>query len=147
MRGCPFSGGCNCDHSDRSDFSLQETTVKEQGQVRTTPYLAPFYVHVYVYTKVTHFIVIFTTMLYICMHRPSRSQPKSVYESGHTNSRYGGIVQTKMTRNPSYVTSHMTGKGTTSFASRPYDGTEKESHTYELLPFEANKEDKKRHTT
>ena len=52
-----------------------------------------------------------------------------------------------MTRNPSYVASDMTGKCVTSFASRPYDGTEKENHTYELLPFEANKECKKRRTT
>ena len=121
--------------------------LQSKNKARYEQHLAPFYVHVYVYTKVTHFIVIFTTMLYICMHRPSRSQPKSVYESGHTNSRYGGIVQTKMTRNPSYVTSHMTGKGATSFASCPYDGTEKENHAYELLPFEANEEGKKRRTT
>lgn len=70
-----------------------------------------------------------------------------MYESGDTNSGYGGIVQDKMTRNPSYVTSHMTGKGVTSSASHPDDDTEKENHAYELLPFEANEEGKKRQTT
>ncbi len=48
----------------------------------------------------------------------------------------GGVALTNMTKNPAYATA---GEAVTSFSSGPEEDKEKD-HTYEVLPFEANKE-------
>ena len=55
----------------------------------------------------------------------------------------GGVALDDMTTNPAYMTAKKT---VTTFSSSPEENKEKD-HTYEVLPFEANKEEAQEDTT
>ena len=72
--------------------------------------------------------------------RPKRPLPNPVYEYEYMGSGPGGVALTNMTKNPAYLTAR--------FSSGPQEDTEKEKdHTYDVLPFEANKEEVQGDTT
>ena len=75
-----------------------------------------------------------------CVHlllcRPNHPHPNPVYEYECVGSGPGGVTLTNMTKNPAYIT---VGETVTGFSSGPEEDMEKD-HTYEVLPFEANKD-------
>ena len=80
------------------------------------------------------------TFFHCLLCRPAHPQANPVSEYEYVDSGRDSVVQEKMTRNPSYVMSHIPAKGvTTSFSSGPKEDKEVD-HTYDELPFEANKE-------
>ena len=64
-----------------------------------------------------------------------------MYEYEYMGSGSGGVALASMTKNPAYMTA---GEVVTGFSSGPEEDKQKEDkekdHTYEVLPFEANKD-------
>ena len=83
------------------------------------------------------------TFVHCLLCRPAHPQANPVSEYEYVDRGSGSVVQEKMTRNPSCVMSHIPAKGvTTSFSSGLKEDKEVD-HTYDELPFEANKEGQK----
>ena len=87
--------------------------------------------------------VLISVHFLLCRSKHRRPLPNPEYEYKCMGSGSGGVALASMTNNPAYVP---TGETVTGFSSGPEEDKEKD-HTYEVLPFEANKEEVQGDTT
>ena len=95
-------------------------------------YCVLYFVHC---SGVHTYILLSAVCVHLLLCRPTYPFPNPVYEYEYMGSGSGGVALASMTENPAYVTA---GEAVTSFSSGPEE--DKKDHTYEVLPFEANKE-------